>query len=557
MKKVRMMAALLIGLMATGWPEHRLVVTATVTQTARAVPEAQLAGEWVGGTDALGDWRFIQARFAKEANGWTGSLDAQSANVMRLPMANVQLNGASLRFELPTPLGRYVVEGQWKESRFTGNVTAQAGAKSKIHLVRVPLADQAEPKINESYAGVYQGAPDQTVLVTPRPFGQLSISIMERIEGTETLRRVAMLIPQADATFFTSGSVNRAPDANELVKFERDGKGAVTGLSWPQKSGDKVSARKTEAMRQEMVQFKNGAVTLNGTLLLPAGKGPHPAMIMVSGAGATTRDSPAAFLRAWQFVNQGMAVLLYDKRGTGHPSGGYWAQATYFDWADDAVAAFRFLQQRADIQPKRIGFQGNSEAGWVIPIAAARVPETAWVIIASGGGITPAESEIHEAEMETRAAKLSAEEISEAVNFTKLKWEFAQTSKHWEAYEAALKKAQLRAWFARLNGPLTQDEAAWQELRRHKDFDPAAHIEKLNVPVLLLFGDPKLDRLCPVTQAIAKWEQAFKRAGKSDYTIQSIVEVGHGLFVREEFGRVALVREPFEAVKTWLATKIK
>lgn len=76
----------------------------------------------------------------------------------------------------------------------------------------------------------------------------MSIGILERIEGKETLRRDAMLIPQGDATFFTSGSVLRAPDANELVKFERDSKGAVTGLNWPQKSRDKVSARKIEAI---------------------------------------------------------------------------------------------------------------------------------------------------------------------------------------------------------------------------------------------------------------------------------------------------------------------
>jgi pimeloyl-ACP methyl ester carboxylesterase len=385
----------------------------------------------------------------------------------------------------------------------------------------------------------------------------LSITILERVGESETLRRNAMLIPKAEATFFTSGSVISAPDADELIKFERDGKGTVTGLVWQQKGGDKLTAPKTEALRQEMVQFNNGAITLNGNLLLPVKPGPHPAIVIVSGSGATTRDNPAAFLRAWQFVRMGWAVLLYDKRGTGHPSGAYWSEATYFDWADDAVAAFRFLQQRADINPKQIGFQGNSEAGWVIPIAAERALETAWVIIASGGGITPAESEIHEAEMETRAANLPAEEVKEAVNFVKLKWDYALTGAGWESYEAALKKAQTRAWFAKLNGPLTKDEAAWQEWRRHKTFNPAVFIEKLKVPTLLLFGEARLDRLYPVTEGIAKWKQGFKTSGYQHYKVQSIAGVGHALFLRVENGRTVVAREPFEVVKTWLATTAK
>jgi hypothetical protein len=46
---------------------------------------------------------------------------------------------------------------------------------------------------------------------------------------------------------------------------------------------------KPPTFKQEEVSFRNGDVTLSGTLLLPLTKGPHPGVVFLHGAGAEGR----------------------------------------------------------------------------------------------------------------------------------------------------------------------------------------------------------------------------------------------------------------------------
>ena len=79
-----------------------------------------------------------------------------------------------------------------------------------------------------------------------------------------------------------------------------------------------------------------------------------------SGRAAGTHDHPAYRVHANAFVRKGLAVLVYDKRGTGD-SGGDFSTAGYKDFVQDALAAVRFLRSREDIDPLRIGLLGSSE----------------------------------------------------------------------------------------------------------------------------------------------------------------------------------------------------
>ena len=97
--------------------------------------------------------------------------------------------------------------------------------------------------------------------------------------------------------------------------------------------------------REEDVSFSNpkasgAAVTLAGTLTLPAGAGPFPAAILISGSGAHDRDEAVAGHRPFLVIadyltRHGIAVLRYDKRGVARSTGDY-AAATSSDFASDA-----------------------------------------------------------------------------------------------------------------------------------------------------------------------------------------------------------------------------
>src|SRR5258708_30407592 len=69
-------------------------------------------------------------------------------------------------------------------------------------------------------------------------------------------------------------------------------------------------------------------------------------------------------------------------------STGDWNKASFEDLAGDAASAFRYLKTRADIDPKRIGLLGISQAGWVMPLAALREKDIAFLISISGPGVT-------------------------------------------------------------------------------------------------------------------------------------------------------------------------
>jgi pimeloyl-ACP methyl ester carboxylesterase len=74
------------------------------------------------------------------------------------------------------------------------------------------------------------------------------------------------------------------------------------------------------------VSWKVDDIDVNATLTLPAGGGPHPAVVMVAGSGPTDRDwttpllpgtNGSAALLAKVLTARGFATLRYDKRASG------------------------------------------------------------------------------------------------------------------------------------------------------------------------------------------------------------------------------------------------
>src|SRR5712692_7886380 len=91
---------------------------------------------------------------------------------------------------------------------------------------------------------------------------------------------------------------------------------------------------KPPTFKQEEVSFRNGDVTLSGTLLLPSTEAPHPAVVFLHGSGSEGRYA-ARFLAEY-FTRHGIAALIYDKRGVGKSTGD-WKRSDFNDLAGDAI----------------------------------------------------------------------------------------------------------------------------------------------------------------------------------------------------------------------------
>jgi uncharacterized protein len=120
--------------------------------------------------------------------------------------------------------------------------------------------------------------------------------------------------------------------------------------------------------------------------------------------------------------------------------------------ADDAVEAAKFLQARAGIAANNIGFWGQSQAGWIAPLAASRFPDAAFAIALSGGGLSLAEQELLDSENELTKAGYTADEVKDALAFQKLKNEIIASltpplNDKWDEYAKARAIAKDKKWF--------------------------------------------------------------------------------------------------------------
>ena len=120
--------------------------------------------------------------------------------------------------------------------------------------------------------------------------------------------------------------------------------------------------------------FNNGDVRLSYRLDLPERNGPVGAVVFGHGSGKQTKDS-CRFL-ADGFLSRGMATLCFGKRGVGQSTGTFVfvgakdSISVFDDLAGDMAAGVAFLRTRPEIDAKRIGLAGVSQAGWIMPLAA-------------------------------------------------------------------------------------------------------------------------------------------------------------------------------------------
>lgn len=149
---------------------------------------------------------------------------------------------------------------------------------------------------------------------------------------------------------------------------------------------------RADAFQEKEVQVGTGNLALPGTLSMPEGRGPFPALVLVHGSGPNDRDETVGANKpfrdlAWGLASRGIAVLRYDKRTKAHPEQVASLKNTFTvkeEVVDDVLAAVALLRKTAGIDPKRVFVLGHSLGGTLIPRLAQAEAEIAGFIILAG-----------------------------------------------------------------------------------------------------------------------------------------------------------------------------
>lgn len=235
----------------------------------------------------------------------------------------------------------------------------------------------------------------------------------------------------------------------------------------------------------EDVEFTSHAVQLSGSIVLPKDGFIHSAVVFVHGSGEQKRN----MRWAERFASQGIAALVYDKRGVGLSGGEYERKQSVSGQniallADDAIAALGVLRRHLKTRGLPLGLTGISQAGWIVPLAAQKTDGLDFMVLWSGPVCKVSEEDIF--------SKYTADLDSERV----------------PSYEEALESRTIKYIWPDFLG---------------KDSDPSESLAQLDIPGLWVFGGQ--DGSIPVDLSIERLNALTASGHDFDYALFSYL--GH------------------------------
>lgn len=319
---------------------------------------------------------------------------------------------------------------------------------------------------------------------------------------------------------------------------------------------------KAKRYREEEVTFSNGDVALAGTLLLPIGQTKKtPAVVLVHGSSPNERTTYKSWAR--RFADNGIAALVYDKRGSGGSTGNTRA-ASMENLADDAIGGVKMLRLRSDIDADRVGIAGHSQGGWIAPLAAARTSDVAFVIVSGAAAVTPAEQSIYHRAGVMRQRGITDAEIAEATALREKLYDLnrkilandSAVTEIRSAISKELTRNKDARWFgpAELPPELTGDLPPRGALEL-LFFDASPVWPKVKVPVLAMWGDR--DTVVPVEKSRELIKTYLEKAGNKNLTIKILAGVDHGNNVVSKSGEWDFPRANAEYDRTMVEWVLK
>lgn len=279
------------------------------------------------------------------------------------------------------------------------------------------------------------------------------------------------------------------------------------------------------------VTFPNEKVgiRLAGTLTMPKGKGPFPAVVLVSGSGPQNRDEEVLdhkpfWIIADYLTKKGIAVLRYDDRGVAG-SGGVFSTATSADFASDAAAALDHLRKQPKINLAKTGIIGHSEGGMIAPMVAANDNKVGFIVLLAGPGVPIDKLMMKQTELGAISGGATPEEIAESQ---------AMNARCYAILRKEPDNDKARAQLTAVLAPKIDDADALKStcdmlvspwFRYFIAYDPQPVLEKVKCPVLAINGDK--DQQVTSAENLAGIRESLTKGGNKKFEIHEAKNKNH------------------------------
>lgn len=473
---------------------------------------------WFGVLDAgVRKFRFGIELLQGKEGVWQGSLLSLEEGRQKFVLDSLKRTATELEFEIKVSKGKYIgkfhasgkrIEGQWLQG------------PANLDLVLEQVDDYPALDVKSLWVG------DLNIL-----FQKIKVAFHELADGEVWFE---------SATQKAGGFVVTKTVKDDLIEFDVPGVGGkfsgklssdgqeVRG-TWTQslipvelvlKKSNAIDIEPEKPRRPQTpqapfdyeirdVEIKNPGVegiTLSATLTIPAGGGPYPAVVLISGSGPQDRDESLLehkpfWVIADYLTRCGIAVLRYDDRGVGKSTGEF-TSATSLDFASDAKVAFEFLRSQDGIDVSKVGLCGHSEGGIIATQVAAADTRVAFVIMLAGPGVDGDRILTRQMELISKASGLDQGEIERQLRMQRKLLDLAELG-------PPLDETQFSQQAGEAIAPILTDEereadkgavianAAAAQLctpwfRFFLTHDPARNLQELRCPALVLNGSKDL-----------------------------------------------------------------
>ena len=536
-----------------------LIAGLSMALAAHAASAQTAAGDWLGG---LAVTPAVTLRVAihihKDAAGLqTGSFDSLDQGIYDVPLADVSTTGGTLAFSVPKLHATFT--GKWNAASHGWSGEWAQGGRS-FALTLSPGETPAAPIV----AGL-DGDWDGALTVSAGIKLRLALHIETGAHGTlARLNSIDQQSVMAISSLSRNGEKVRIESKliGAVYEADLDSKGQTLTGTWTQggmplplvltrRAAGQAEATlrrpqtpvKPYPYREEEVTFEDAAghAKLAGTLTVPQGAGPFPAVVLVSGSGPNTRNEPIMshqlfLVLADHLTRHGIAVLRYDKRGTGASTGDY-AKATTQDFANDADAAAIYLRGRKEVDPAKVGLIGHSEGGLIVPMVAVADPKVDFIVMMAGPGVDGEKVLSEQGRLISKAMGLSDEKVAKSSALRDQLIAIVRTEP-----DPALAAAKMRAVLlapakaqgmsdAAIDSQIAALNTDW--FRYFFNYDPAPTLRKVRCPVLAMIGSKDLQ--VPPDQNLPALRAAL--AGNPGAEVDELPSLNH-LFQTAKTGAV-------------------